>query len=170
MAEDGDQKDVDPEDGRRETRDERMDRNWNELLQELRVTQTGAQILTGFLLTIPFQQRFADLDEFQRGTYLVLVLLAAVTTGLIVAPVSIHRILFRRHLKPELVQNADVLARAGLVTLALVMSGVTMLLFDVVLDRTAGIVAGVSVLVFLAACWLVWPLNLVRRAGPRGER
>lgn len=170
MAEDGDQKDVDPKDGRRETRDERMDRNWNELLQELRVTQTGAQILTGFLLTIPFQQRFADLDEFQRGTYLVLVLLAAVTTGLIVAPVSIHRILFRRHLKPELVQNADVLARAGLVTLALVMSGVTMLLFDVVLDRTAGIVAGVSVLVFLAACWLVWPLHLVRRAGPRGER
>ena len=162
--------DDEPNDGRHETRTERMDRNWNELLQELRVTQTGAQILTGFLLTIPFQQRFAELDAYQRGTYLVLVLLAALTTGLIVAPVSLHRILFRRHLKPELVHNADVLARAGLVMLALVMAGVTMLIFDVVVGRTAGVVVGVGVLVFLAVCWLVLPLNLVRRAGPRAER
>ena len=162
--------DVDPTDGRHETRTERMDRNWNELLQELRVTQTGAQILTGFLLTIPFQQRFAELDAYQRGTYLVLVLLAALTTGLIVAPVSLHRILFRRHLKPELVHNADVLARMGLVMLGLVMAGVTMLIFDVVVGRTAGAVVGVAVLVFLAACWLLLPLNLVRRAGHRVER
>ena len=162
--------DVAPDDGRTETANERADRNWSELLQELRVSQTGTQILTGFLLTIPFQQRFAELDAYQRGTYLVLVLLAALTTGLIVAPVSLHRILFRRHLKPELVHNADVLARAGLVMLALVMAGVTMLIFDVVVGRTAGAVVGVAVLVFLAACWLLLPLNLVRRAGPRAER
>src|SRR3712207_4786869 len=81
-------------DGRHETPAERSDRNWNGLLQELRVTQTGVQILTGFLLTLPFQERFEDLDGYQRTLYLVLVLLAILTTGLITAPVSLHRILF----------------------------------------------------------------------------
>jgi hypothetical protein len=69
------------DDGRRETPAERSDRNWNELLQELRVTQTGVQILTGFLLTLPFQERFEDLDDHQRTLYLILVALAVLTTG-----------------------------------------------------------------------------------------
>src|SRR5674536_216271 len=88
-----------PGDGRRETPAERLDRNWNEILQELRVTQTGIQILTGFLLTVPFQQRFAELTADQRRIYLTLVVLASVTTGLLVAPVSLHRWLFRRGAK-----------------------------------------------------------------------
>src|SRR5665648_414537 len=73
--------DEQPGDGRSETPAERLDRNWNEILQELRVTQTGIQILTGFLLTVPFQQRFAELTDDQRRIYLTLVVLAAVTTG-----------------------------------------------------------------------------------------
>jgi len=156
--------DADPTDGRHETVEERMDRNWNELLQELRVTQTGVQILTGFLLTLPFQQRFADLSSFQRTTYLVLVLLAAVATGLIVAPVSLHRIVFRKHLRPELVASADRMARGGLVVLALVVAGTTMLIFDVVVGRAGGLVAGGAVLAFLVVYWLVVPLHLVRHA------
>src|SRR5690606_32068463 len=87
---------------RNETASERLDRNWNEILQETRVTQTGIQILTGFLLTVPFQQRFTELTEQQRMFYLGLVLLAAVTTGLVVAPVSLHRWLFRRRAKDQL--------------------------------------------------------------------
>ncbi|WP_258726488.1 DUF6328 family protein [Cellulomonas sp. NS3] len=149
---------------RRETRTERMDRNWNELLQELRVTQTGVQILTGFLLTVPFQQRFGDLDEFQRAVYLVLVALALVTTGLITAPVSLHRILFRKGLKPELVEWGDRLARAGLAFLALVLTGAALLLFDFVVDRTAGYLAGGATLVFLGVIWLVVPLLEARKA------
>lgn len=149
---------------RRETRTERMDRNWNELLQELRVTQTGVQILTGFLLTVPFQQRFSDLDEFQRDVYLVLVLLALVTTGLITAPVSLHRILFRKGLKPELVEWGDRLARAGLTFLALVLTGAALLLFDFVVNRTAGYLAGGGTLLFLAVTWLVVPLLEARKA------
>lgn len=154
-----------PSGDRNETPTERMDRNWNELLQELRVTQTGVQILTGFLLTVPFQQRFADLDAYQRNLYLELVVLAVVTTGLIVAPVSVHRILFRKRLKRELVTAADRLARAGLATLALVLSGTTMLLFDVVVGRTEGIIAGSTVLVALTVLWLVVPLRLARLSG-----
>ena len=151
-------------DDRDETPAERMDRNWSELLQELRVTQTGTQILTGFLFTIPFQQRFGDLDEFQRTTYLVLVILAVLATALIVAPVSVHRILFRKHLKRLLVQGGDLLARGGLVALALVLTGCTLLLFDVVVSRTAGIVAGGSVGAVLLLAWWVVPVVVERRA------
>lgn len=155
--------DVDPTDGRDETLTERMDRNWNELLQELRVAQTGVQILTGFLLTVPFQSRFADLDDYQRAVYLVLVVLAITATGLIVAPVSLHRVLFRRHRKESLVSHADRLARAGLGVLALVLGGSALLLFDLVWNRAAGIVAGSAVLVLLALVWVAIPVRLARR-------
>ncbi len=150
------------EHGRRETEAERLDRNWNELLQELRVTQTGVQILTGFLLTLPFQGSFDDLDGYQRALFLVLVVLAVLTTGLIVAPVSLHRIMFRKHLKRELVESGDRLARAGLVALALTISGAAMLVFDVVVGRTEGRVVGFGALGVLAVLWLVVPLVLTR--------
>src|SRR3954463_14666690 len=114
---------------RNETETERMDRNWNELLQELRVTQTGVQILTGFLLTLPFQQRFTQLDDFQVTVFCVAVLLSATATALIVAPVSYHRLLFRRRRKALLVRSADRLARAGLAILAAAVSVVVLLVF-----------------------------------------
>ena len=156
--------DADPSDGRTETPNQRADRNWDELMQELRVTQTGTQILTGFLLTIPFQQRFATLDAYQHDLYLLLVVLAVLATALVVAPVSLHRVLFRRRLKPELVSAGNWFARAGLLVLALVLSGAAMLLFDVVLNRTAGQVVGVASLVVLAVCWWVLPEVIARRA------
>ena len=162
-------RDADPRDGRHETATERMDRNWNELLQELRVAQTGVQILTGFLLTVPFQQRFLDLDSYQQTVYLVLVVLAVTATGFIVAPVSLHRILFRRHLKRELVDSADRMAQAGLATLALVLAGSALLLFDVVVGRTAGWVAGTAALLGLLVVWLVLPLRLSHRARHEGD-
>ena len=80
-----------PADPVRESETDRLERNWSELLQELRVTQTGTQILTGFLLTLAFQPRFADLDQFQIDVYLVLVILAALTTALALAPVRAAR-------------------------------------------------------------------------------
>src|ERR687889_1343064 len=95
--------DAGPADGRNETLNERMDRNWNEMLQELRVTQTGTQIITGFLLAIAFQNRFAELDRFQEGVYLGLVLAAVLTTALGLAPVNLHRVLFRKHAKEVVV-------------------------------------------------------------------
>ncbi|WP_123308613.1 DUF6328 family protein [Cellulomonas sp. PhB143] len=151
-------------DGRNETPDQQMDRNWAELLQELRVAQTGIQILTGFLLTIPFSSRFGELDAVQRGVYLALVLLAAVATGFVIAPVSLHRVLFRRHRRRTLVATADRLARAGLVALGLVIAGCVELLFDVVAGRAAGLVAGGAVLLGLVVLWLVLPLRLSRDA------
>ena len=147
---------------RDETKNERMDRNWNELLQELRVTQTGIQILTGFLLTLPFQQRFTDLDEFQRDVFLVTVSLAAGATGLIIAPVSFHRMMFRQREKPLLVKASDLLARAGLTLLALAVSCVALLIFDIVVGRLAGVLASSCLLAFFVVCWFVAPLAMLR--------
>ena len=155
------------DDGRHETETEKLDRNWNEILQELRVTQTGIQILTGFLLTVPFQSRFTELTSAQRSGYLVLVMLAAVTTGLMVAPVSLHRWLFRRHAKSALVVSADRFMRVGLVALALVVAGVVLLVFDVVVSHTAALVAAAALLAFLVAAWFVLPAVLGRRTSPK---
>src|SRR5690348_10795329 len=141
-----------------ETEKERLDRNWNELLQELRVTQTGVQILTGFLLTLPFQQRFTRLDRFQVVVFCVAVLLSAVSTALIVAPVSYHRLLFRQRRKALLVRASDRLARAGLTMLALAVSVVVLLVFDVAVSRPVAIVCSAGVLVVFAVLWLVLPL------------
>lgn len=157
------------DDGRHETYAERADRNWDELVSELRVTQTGAQILVGFLLTVPFQQRFASLDDFERTVYLVLVGLAVIATVLIVTPVSLHRLLFRRRLKHELVEAGSRFARWGLVVLALVIAGVPMLLFDVVVSRGAGFVALGVALTLIVACWWLAPRTIERRAQARGD-
>ena len=86
--------------------------------------QMGVQILTGFLLTLPFQQRFADLDTFQTGVYLTLVALAVLSTGLFVTPVSLHRALFRKHRKTALVTMSDRIARVGVLVLAFVVMSI----------------------------------------------
>ncbi|GGB65460.1 membrane protein [Knoellia flava TL1] len=146
---------------RDETATERFDRNWDELLQELRVTQTGVQILAGFLLTIPFQQRFADLTDGQRTAYLVALATAVLATTLLVAPVSAHRLLFRKRAKQELVRLADASAQAGLVALAATIVTVTWLILDVVVGKGPALVAaGLALLLFLVN-WLLVPL-LVR--------
>src|SRR5690606_24473953 len=95
-------------DDRKESRDERMDRNFVELLQELRVLQTGTQILAGFLMTLPFQSRFPELSDYHRVLFLVAIVLAFLTTVLLVGPVSVHRALFRQHRKADLVRVSHV--------------------------------------------------------------
>ena len=152
---------------RNETAAERMDRNWNELLQELRVTQTGVQILSGFLLTLPFQQRFTTLDDQQRTIFLVAVSLSTVATALLVSPVSSHRMLFRKGAKDSLVTIGDRLAKAGLVALGLTVTTVVLLIFNVVLGETAGWVAAGFMLAFFTLNWLILPLLVWRSRSRR---
>lgn len=135
-----------------------LDRNWNELLQELRVAQTGTQILTGFLLTLPFTSRFADLTARQEHLYLVVLLGSVVATGLNLAPVAYHRILFRQRRRRWLVAAANVASRAGLGMLALTSTGVVLLVFDLVVDRSTATLAAGAVLLFLLALWVGVPL------------
>lgn len=154
-----------PGDGRDETQGERLDRNWTEILQELRVTQTGTQILTGFLLALAFQPRFADLDGVQVVTYLVLVVLAVLATVLALAPVSLHRSLFRRRAKEGIVDIADIVLQITLAAVALLLAGTAMLIFDVVAGRVAGVVAGAAALLVIVLVWRTLPAFARRRRG-----
>ena len=150
--------------GRNESTEERMDRNWMELIQELRVLQTGVQILGGFLLTLPFQERFEELDEWQVTLYLCNVLVAALTTILIVMPVSVHRRLFRRGLKATLVSNADLVTKLALGGVALLIVGSAALVFDVTIGRTAGLVTGGTIILIVLVIVVGMPFWILRRA------
>ena len=158
--------DIDPTDGRDESLNERMDRNWNEILQELRVTQTGTQIFTGFLLTIAFQSRFSELTTFQVRVYLILVAAAVLTTALGLAPVNLHRSMFREGAKMIIVQTAHVIVRIMLVGVAVMLIGTVLLIFDLVVDRRAAlIIAGLTLLVLI----ILAALPVVLRSSRRGE-
>jgi hypothetical protein len=152
-----------PEPVRHETPAERSDRNWSELLQELRVAQTGVQLLTAFLLSLPFQQRFTSITTNQKVVYLVVVLLSVAATGVLIAPVAIHRAVFRRNEKVLLVDLAARLASAGLTLLAAAVSGVVVLIFLVSVGPLAGVLAGIVVALLLVVLWLVVPLAARRR-------
>lgn len=151
-----------------ETATERADRNWSELLQELRVVQTGTQVLTAFLLSLPFQARFANLTTGQHRLYLTVVMLSVLATGLLLTPVSIHRAVFRHGEKQALVRVADEMAKAGLAVLALAIAGVVTLIFDVVESRAAAVGFGVGTLALTAVLWAAVPVT-VRLRGRRGD-
>lgn len=166
---------------RDESQAERLDRNWNELLQEIRVLQTGSQILAAFLVVLPFQDRFGDLDRFQVGWYLGVLLLALVIVALLLTPVGMHRHLFRHRVKDEMVVVASTLLRIALLLLAVLLSGVAVFVIDVVLTRTAALVCGLALLLLMMALLMLLPTRLGRRgasaegsgedrSGPRGGR
>ncbi len=152
---------------RHETPAERSDRNWSELLQELRVAQTGVQVLVAFLLSLPFQSRFATITDAQKVVYLVVVVLSVSAAGVLIAPVALHRAVFQRSAKTPLVDAAARLAEIGLALLALALAGVVLLIFLVVVGPGAGITAGVVMGCLLLALWAVLPYRARRRAGDR---
>jgi hypothetical protein len=143
---------------------QRLDRNFNEILQELRVAQTGVQILFAFLLTLAFSQRFTTISQFQEDLYIVTLMLTAAATGLLIAPVGYHRITFRQRMRPELVTAANWLALGGLFFLLLAMTSSILFITDVVLDRRAALVlTGVAALWFLVFWFLLPVVRLVKR-------
>lgn len=150
-------------DGRDETPDERADRNWDELMQELRVMQTGTQVLTGFLLAVAFQPRFTELDELQRTVYIVLVGLGALATILALAPVGMHRSLFGRRRKPQLVRFASRMVQADLVVIGLLSVGVTTLIVDFVVNRATATVVLIVATVIVLVLWVLSPRLIDRR-------
>lgn len=142
-----------------ETEQQRWRRNFTDLLQELRVAQTGVQILFAFLLTLPFSIRFSQTTSFQRGVYLVALLAAAAATALIISPVAFHRALFRRGRKPELVRFAHLMASGGLAFMLISMVSAVLLVTDFVLERpTALLISGITGLWFLTF-WVVLPFS-----------
>ena len=155
------------EEQRDETETERLDRNWGDLLQELRVTQTGVQLLTGFLLTLPFQQRFTELSTPPRVAYLIAVVSAVLATISLVAPVSLHRLLFRQHARAVMVAFGNRFAIVGLVLLGIALCGVVDVIFSMVEGNGAGyLAAGVAAFLFVSI-WFALPLSLRAREPAR---
>jgi MFS family permease len=143
---------------RDETQAERDDRNLAELLQELRVAGLGVQVLFGFLLSLPFTNRFTSLSAGQRHLYLASLVLSAVATALLLGPVAYHRLVFRRGRKERLVRAANVMAILGLATVGLAVSAAVLLVTGYVAGGlTAGLITGLVVLMF-AGLWFAFPL------------
>ena len=150
------------DEGRRETAQEQLDRKWEDQLQELRVMQTGVQLLAGFLLTLPFQTAFGELDAFQRGIFLGLVVTAAVTTLAIVMTVSVHRRLSGQDVKERVVAAAQVGLLAAVAGVALLVTGMATLIFDVVVNRIAALSVGGAVGLLAVVLLAVVPQVLSR--------
>jgi Family of unknown function (DUF6328) len=152
---------------RDETEAERIDRNFQELLGELRIALPGVQVLFAFLLTVPFAQGFTSLSTFERDLYMIVLLLTALATALLIAPTAYHRVLFRRGYKPEILFFANRATVAGLAVLALAMAGAILLITHVIFSAVAAIVVGAASLAVFAALWYVLPA--ARGRGDDGE-
>ena len=147
-----------PDYDRSEGRAHQLDRNWAEMVQELRVIGTGVQILFAFLLTIAFQARFSDTSAGQRDLYLVTLLLSGLAAALLIAPVALHRFLFRMGVKDRLVSVTNRLSVAGLAVLSLSMVGAIVLITDWVGGTLAATLFGVGAVVVFGAAWFALPL------------
>src|SRR3712207_5094257 len=147
----------DPHGEEGETRKERIDRELMELLNELRVALPGVQFLFAFLLVVPFQQRGAELTDFQRDVYFVTLLAAAVTTGLLIAPAAQHRVLLRQQNKEALLRRSNRSATLGLTVLAVAIVSAVLLVTDVVFDLTLAWFTAAVVAALLAWWWLAVP-------------
>jgi hypothetical protein len=152
----------DAESGRAETEEERADRNLSDLLQELRVALPGVQVLFAFLLTVPFSQRFEDLNTFQRDLFYGVLISVSLATVLLVAPTAGHRILFRRQQKEYIVTLANRLVLVGLALLAVAMCGAIALIGDFLFGAATAIVSTAAIALAFALFWFAGPLR--RRA------
>lgn len=156
--------------GRRETEPQRWDRNFTDLLQELRVAQTGVQILFGFLLTVPFSNRFGQVTTLQKVVYALTFLSCTVAAALLIAPVSRHRQMFRQGRKAELVMRSDLLAQSGLLALMVTVTGVVFLVMDVLAGLAAACPLAVSVACVYYWLWYYPARTPVARWGEEEDR
>ena len=140
-----------------ESEKQRWDRNFADLLQELRVAQTGVQILFAFLLTLPFSSGFPNVTRFQKDTYIVALIAAACATAMIISPVAFHRALFRQGRKPELVRYAHRMATGGLGFMLVAMVSSVLLITDYLLNMWAAIILTVITGAWFLTFWALLP-------------
>jgi Family of unknown function (DUF6328) len=155
--------------GRDETEHERIDRNLQEFLGELRVALPGVQVLFAFLLIVPFNQRFPDITSFQKSVYFIILLFTAAAAACLIAPTAQHRIEFRRQHKEQILLLANRLAVAGLVFLAIAMTGAMTLITDLLYGTTTTIVVTIGVALAFALLWYVVPLRRLMADPPRSD-
>ena len=142
-----------------ESRQERLNRELIELLNEVRVALPGVQVLFAFLLAVPFQQRFAATTSFQRDAYFVALVLSLIATALLIAPTALHRLNFRTKDKEAIVFISNRLVIAGTGVLAPAMTAVMVLISDVIFSTTMTIVTGIGSGLVFVLLWLALPLS-----------
>jgi len=160
----------DRDDGRDESPAERADRNWSEVLQELRVLQTGTQILTGFLLALAFQPAFADLTDGQRNVYLALVVTSAISAIVALAPVALHRVLFQQRAKAAVVAYGHAALITALFAVSVLVVGVVAFVFDVVVGGSSAWWALGALTALIVMLWLVAPAIMRARLAEKEGR
>lgn len=144
-----------------ETEQERLNRQLDQLLNELRVAMPGVQVLFAFLLAVPFQQRFGQVTEFQKMVYFVTLLASAAATALFIAPTAYHRIVFTEGDKPRIVRISSKLALAGIACLAVAMNGAVLLVTDLLFEELTVTITVVAMGMLYVALW--FGLGLARR-------
>ncbi len=144
-----------------ESKEEQLDRELIELLNELRVALPGVQVLFAFLLGVPFTQRFGEVTELQKDVYFLTFLCTATATGLLIAPSAYHRLDWRRGDKEHLLVVSNRLAISGTVFLALAISGAVFVVTDILFDETSAAVFAAVTAAFLG--WFWYGLPLLRR-------
>jgi hypothetical protein len=149
---------------RDENEAERLDRHWHELLQELRLAQTGTQILFAFLLTIAFSLPFQDADRFTHLVFSGTLVTSAIAAGLFLAPVAFHRMVFQQRLRDRMIPIADRLTSAGLAFLVVAIAGGLLLALDVALSRTSALIIAGAVLLLFVLLWYALPAWVRRRS------
>jgi len=147
------------EERRGEDPQERTARELIELLNELRVILPGVQVLFAFLLTVPFTQRFPDLDDLETGVFFMTLLCTAVATALLIAPSAHHRMLWRGGVREQRLAMGNILTIAGLIFLLPAMVGVVFVITDFIFGLTAAVVVMVLLAFFFVMLWFVFPLR-----------
>jgi preprotein translocase subunit Sss1 len=141
-----------------ESESERNSRRLLELLQEVRVATAGVQILFGFLLAVPFQQGFQKISDFGKDVYLVVLICTSLSSALLIAPTALHRLLFRRGHKPEIIEYANRMTIMGLVLLAVSMIGVVLLLTYEIFGPGVAVAVTVPIAAVFVVTWFAIPL------------
>lgn len=148
----------------------RLDRELNELLQELRVVLPGIQVLFAFLLAVPFSQRFRTLDDGQRGVFFAAFILTSIASVLLLAPSVQHRLEWRQFDKERLLRSANRTMVAGTFLMAAAIDSVIYLVTDVLYGTPYNILSTALVGVAVLIVWLMVPVLRSVSRGPRGPR
>jgi Family of unknown function (DUF6328) len=151
----------------KESKDERLDRELIELLNELRVALPGVQVLFAFLLAVPFSQRFEQLNAVQEDVFFAAFLCTAVSTALLIAPSAYHRLRWREHDKEQLLRTSNTLAIAGTAFLAAAITAVVYLVTDLIYGVVTSVVVTLAAAVMFAWLWYALPFVRRRRAPSR---
>jgi VIT1/CCC1 family predicted Fe2+/Mn2+ transporter len=146
-----------------ETEKERLDRNFQELLQGLRVALPGVQVLFAFLLILPFQQGYVKVTDFQEKVYFATLLCTTIASACLIAPPVRHRVLFRQGVKDWILFDSNKVVTVGFVFLAVAISGAVLLISDFIYDSAAAVIATSLTAIVLVWLWFASPLAELRR-------